>query len=113
MKYTLNGISLPGVRCLLAACLLVSFQAGALAQQGDDEVTPAVQRLYAQANAASQNGDDASAIEKYRSIIKLAPHLAAAYNNLGVLYFNQHDYAHAAEVLKRGLELNSDMSTAV
>lgn len=102
-----------GLRCLLAVYSLALFQAGAHAQQGDDEVTPAVQRLYAQANAASQNGDDVSAIEKYRSIIKLAPRLSAAYNNLGALYFNQHDFAHAAEVLKRGLELHPNMPTAV
>ena len=83
------------------------------AQTGDDEVTPAVQRLYAEAKAASQNGDDATAIEKYRSMIKLAPHLSAAYNNLGMLYFNKPDYEHAAEVLKRGLEINPNMPTAV
>ncbi len=29
-----------------------------------------------------------------------------------MLYFNEHDYAHAAEVLKRGLELHPDMPTA-
>jgi tetratricopeptide (TPR) repeat protein len=112
MKYFPNRFSLHG-KCLVFAAVLAFSQGGALAQQGDDEVTPAVQRLYEQANAASQNGDDASAIEKYRSIIKQAPHLAPAYNNLGVLYFNQHDFAHAAEVLKRGLELNPDMPTAV
>ena len=112
MKYFPPPLSTPCRAILLAvACLLLS-QAEARAQQGEDEVTPGVQRLYAQANAASQNGDDAGAIEKYREIIKLAPHLAAAYNNLGVLYFNQHDYTHAAEVLKRGLELNQDMPTA-
>ena len=113
MKYLRIRVSQPWVRCLLAVGSLAFAQAAALAQQGDDEVTPAVQRLYAQANAASQNGDDASAIEKYRSIIKLAPHLAAAYNNLGVLYFNKHDFEHASEILKRGLELNPDMPTAV
>jgi len=113
MKYLSSRLSLLGARYLLAAGLLALSQATGRAQQDEDEVTPAVQRLYAQANAASQNGDDASAIEKYRSIIKLAPHLAAAYNNLGVLYFNQHDFGHSAEVLKRGLELNPDMPTAV
>jgi tetratricopeptide (TPR) repeat protein len=112
MKYFPTGVSLPGRLFLLAIAMLALPQAKALAQQDNDEVTPAVQRLYAQANAASQNGDDAGAIEKYRAIIKLAPHLSAAYNNLGVLYFNQHDFAHAAEVLKRGLELNPDMPTA-
>jgi tetratricopeptide (TPR) repeat protein len=45
-------------------------------------------------------------------MIKLAPNLAPAYNNLGILYFNLHDYTHAAEVLKRGLQLKPDMPTA-
>lgn len=92
--------------------LAMCFCPGVYAQSGEDEVTPAVQRLYAEAKAASQRGEDAAAIEKYRSMIKLAPHLAAAYNNLGMLYFNQHDFVHAAEVLKRGLEVNPDMPTA-
>jgi predicted Zn-dependent protease len=96
----------------IAVALILCAPSAAHAQGGDNEVTPAVQRLYAEANAASQGGDDATAIEKYRSIIKLAPHLAAAYNNLGGLYFDQHDYAHAAEVLRRGLELNPNMPTA-
>src|SRR6202167_1279683 len=100
---------------LLAACfffLLLTPALAALAAQANDEVTPEVQQLYAQAKAAQQRGDSAAAIEKYRAIIKLAPHLAAAYNNLGMLYFNSHDYAHAAEVLKPGLELHPEMPTA-
>ena len=97
----------------MLAVLLIFFAAGfALARQADDEVTPQVQQLYAEAKAAEQHGDSATAIEKYRAMIKLAPHLAAAYNNLGMLYFNAHDYPHAAEVLKRGLELHPDMPTA-
>lgn len=80
--------------------------------QAADEVTPEVEQLYAQAKAAQQKNDDSTAIAKYRAMLKLAPHLAPAYNNLGMLYFNGHDYAHAAEVLKRGLELNPNMSTA-
>jgi tetratricopeptide (TPR) repeat protein len=78
----------------------------------EDEVTPQVQALYAEAKAAQQRGDDAAAIEKYRAMLKLAPHLAPAYNNLGMLYFDQHDFPHAAEVLKHGLELNPNMPTA-
>jgi predicted Zn-dependent protease len=82
------------------------------AAQSSDEVTPEVQQLYAQAKAAQQQNQVTTAIEKYREMIKLAPHLAAAYNNLGLLYFNSHDYAHAAEALKRGLDINPDMPTA-
>jgi len=82
------------------------------ASQAADEVTPEVQELYAQAKAAQQQNDAATAIRKYQQMIRLAPHLAAAYNNLGRLYFNEHDYPHTAEVLKRGLEINPDMPTA-
>ncbi|MDE3200292.1 MAG: tetratricopeptide repeat protein [Acidobacteriota bacterium] len=75
-------------------------------------MTPTVQRLYGEAKAAEHEGDIATAISKYREMLKLAPHLAPAYNNLGMLYFNSHDYKQAAEVLKRGLELNPNMPTA-
>ena len=98
----------------LAALLCLSLSAIAAYAQAssEDEVTPQVQALYAQAKAAQQQGDNTEAIEKYRAMLKLAPHLAPAYNNLGMLYFNQHDYEHAAQVLKHGLELNPDMPTA-
>src|SRR3954447_19775989 len=75
-------------------------QVGAVLPQGDDEVTPQVQSLYAEAKAARQRSDSATAAEKYKQIIKLAPHLAAAYNNLGMVYFDEHDYQSAAKVLE-------------
>jgi tetratricopeptide (TPR) repeat protein len=96
----------------LVLLLLCVLTAGASAQSADDEVTPQVQDLYAQAKAAQQRGDSAVAIEKYRAMLKLAPHLAPAYNNLGMLYFRQHDFANAAPVLEQGLKLNPDMPTA-
>ncbi len=88
-----------------AACL-------AMHAQQRDEVTPQVQQLYAQAQAAQQHQDISTAIEKYREMIRLAPHLAAAYNNLGRLYFNRRDYGHAAQTLSQGLKLNPNMPTA-
>jgi tetratricopeptide (TPR) repeat protein len=97
---------------LLLLSILVFAALPAIALQGDDEVTPEVQNLYAQAKAARQRGDSAAAIEKYRAMIKLAPHLAAAYNNLGMLYFDGHDYESTVKVLQRGLELNSNMPGA-
>jgi tetratricopeptide (TPR) repeat protein len=100
--------------CTLAALLCLSLSALAADAQApsDDEVTPQVQALYAQAKAAQEKGDNAEAIEKYRAMLRLAPHLAPAYNNLGRLYFNERDYEHAAQVLKHGLELNPNMPTA-
>jgi tetratricopeptide (TPR) repeat protein len=112
MKMELSKAGIRRGSQLLAVGLLVFLPSAVLARQANDEVTPDVQQLYAQAKAAQQHGDSATAIEKYRAMIKLAPHLAAAYNNLGVLYFNEHDYTHAAEVLERGLELQPDMPSA-
>lgn len=88
--------------------------AGARALPGwqDDEVTPQVQQLYSEAKAAQQAGSPAEAIDKYRQIVHLAPHLAAAYNNLGMLYFNTHDFANAAKTLAKGLALNPQMPSA-
>jgi tetratricopeptide (TPR) repeat protein len=112
MRVGLAAFSHWRIHDLLLLWLLCFAPSQIAALQGEDEVTPAVQNLYAQAKAASQRGDDATAIEKYKAIIKLAPHLAAAYNNLGMLYFNDHDYTRAAEVLERGLQLNSNMPGA-
>lgn len=111
MKY-FPGASRRFPKLYLVIIVLACLPTLCSAKIQDDEVTPQVQQLYAEANAASQRGDTTGAIEKYREIIKLAPHLAAAYNNLGVLYFNEHDFKSAATVLKRGLELNPDMPTA-
>lgn len=97
---------------LLAVGLFVFLATAALARQANDEVTPKVRQLFEQAKAAQQNGDSVSAIEKYRTVIELAPHLAAAYHNLGTLYFDGHDFNHAAEVLERGLELDPDLPSA-
>jgi tetratricopeptide (TPR) repeat protein len=97
---------------LLLSAWILLLSVARLFSQGDDEVTPRVQELYAEARQAQQGGNDAAAIEKYQAILKLAPHLAAAYNNLGMLYFNSQDYAHAISVLKRGLQVNPHMPSA-
>lgn len=96
----------------LCLCLLLTPVAARAVQSQDSVVTPQVQQLYAAARAAQQQGDAATAIAKYRAIIRLAPGLAAAYNNLGMLYFNQGQYADATPVLEHGLKLNPHMNTA-
>ncbi len=82
------------------------------AQRSADAVTPEVQRLYAEARDAQAHGDAQTAITRYTEIVHLAPRLAPAYNNLGMLYFNSNDFAHAAEVLRKGLTLDPHMATA-
>jgi len=96
----------------VCGCLLLCLATPLLAQSASNEVTPEVQQLYAQAKTAQQNGDDNTAMEKYRQMIRLAPDLAAAYNNLGMLYFNHGEYAKAVPVLERGLHVDPKMGTA-
>ena len=90
--------------------LLLILFAMALARGAGDDAR--VQDLYAQAKAAQARGDVATAIARYEEILRVSPQLAAAYNNLGALYFRQQEYKQAAAVLKRGLKIDAAMPTA-
>lgn len=87
-------------------------RSGSPAQRGSDAVSPQVQQLYAEAHEAQTHGDAQTAIARYVEIVRLAPRLAPAYNNLGMLYFNTGDYSHAAEMLRKGLAVDPHMNTA-
>jgi tetratricopeptide (TPR) repeat protein len=78
--------------------------------QGEDD--PRVEQLYNEAKQAQRQGDLATAITKYEDILRLAPKLDVAYNNLGALYFRQHNYSKAATVLQQGLKVNANMPSA-
>jgi tetratricopeptide (TPR) repeat protein len=71
-----------------------------------------VQALYTQAKTAEASGDSATAIAKYEAILRIAPKLASAYNNLGLLYFKNRDYENSVKVLEQGLKINPAMTTA-
>jgi len=73
---------------------------------------PKVLELYSEAKAAQAAGDRSTAAAKYESILKLQPHLAAAYNNLGLLFFQQREYKKAADVLEKGLKIDPKMPSA-
>jgi tetratricopeptide (TPR) repeat protein len=98
--------------CLGLAVLVCCLPTPARAQADGGEVSPEVQALYAQAKAAQAHGDTSTAVARYRSILKLAPRLAPAYNNLGLLYYSERDYPHAAEVLEQGLRIDPNMPSA-
>ncbi len=93
-------------RPLATLMLLLAFAAPALAQSAD------VEQLYGEAKAAEARGDLPAAIEKYQQMIRVDPTLAAAYNNLGSLYFDTRQYDKAAATLKRGLALQPHMASA-
>jgi tetratricopeptide (TPR) repeat protein len=81
--------------------------------QQSSEPDSRVQELYAQAQAAKNRGDLTTAIDKYRSLLALAPTLAPAYNNLGMLYLETRDYAKAAETFEAGLKQDPSMSSSL
>ena len=64
----------------------VIVTAAVVAQSADDEVTPQVQDLYAQAKAAQQRGEDAVAIQKYRAMLKRAVHAFSRIKSLAGRY---------------------------
>src|SRR6266567_5875287 len=85
---------------------------GLQAQTDSDAVDPHVERLYSEAKAAEAQGDLASAVDQYESILQIAPRLGAAYNNLGALYVKQREYRKAADVLEKGLKVDPAMPSA-
>jgi tetratricopeptide (TPR) repeat protein len=93
---------------VLTACLFSMNTAGALAQGAAQPSV--VDRLTAEAKAFEARGDLTDAIAKYNEILKAAPSLAAAYNNLGSLYYDNGQYQKAIEVLKAGLRINPKMA---
>jgi len=71
-----------------------------------------VEKLYAQAKAAQSHGDIPAAIADYEEIVRMAPNLGAAYNNLGALYFRQREFQKAVRVLEAGLRVSPAMPSA-
>lgn len=75
-------------------------------------VSPEVQALYQHARGAQAANDNDSAIADYLKIIQIDPKLAAAYNNLGRLYYNIERYTDAIPILVRGLRVDPSMHPA-
>jgi tetratricopeptide (TPR) repeat protein len=84
----------------------------ALCAQGGAGSGETVDSLYAAARNAQAQGDLEGATQDYERILKINPHLGAAYNNLGMLYLQQSKLSNAAEVLQRGLTMNPRMASA-
>lgn len=105
-----------GRRTRSAICWLLLtasvFSAQLHAQKTAPEDDPKVQQLYAQAKSEQAQGDLAGASAKYEELLRVAPSLAPAYNNLGALYLQQHEYKKAVAVLEKGLKVDPKMSSA-
>ncbi|HSU58211.1 MAG TPA: tetratricopeptide repeat protein [Bryobacteraceae bacterium] len=102
------GFALRRVAALLTLLIFLPL----LRAQSPVDSDSQVQQLHSEARSAESRGDFAGAAAKYESILKIAPDLAVAYNNLGALYFKQRRYGKAAAILKKGLKLDPHMTSA-
>ncbi|GJL67449.1 MAG: hypothetical protein NPIRA06_00840 [Nitrospirales bacterium] len=62
------------------------------------------------AEILNQQGDPNGAIEEYRAAIQLDPDLAGAFQGMGAVYLDQHEWKKAEEVLERAAQLDSGNS---
>lgn len=90
--------------------LLILYALGAASWLGAQTVS--VEQLHAAAKAAEARGDVAGAVSKYEEMLRIAPGLGAAYNNLGALHFRHGEYGKAVEVLRKGLKVDPKMNSA-
>src|SRR4051812_42264976 len=119
----LNDIPFGSTRRRLEACRIsAQTLCGALlvlltvvpvgnAQKPAAQISPEVQKLYREAHDAQARGDIGTAIARYEEILKIAPRLVQSYNNLGMLYYQKHDYAQAKAVLEKGAKIDPNLVT--
>ncbi|MBV8515253.1 MAG: tetratricopeptide repeat protein, partial [Acidobacteria bacterium] len=102
----------------LFSLMFVCSSAATLAQSSVRQTADAganddrVQQLYAKAKEAESRGDLNGAVASYQSLLKIAPRVAPAYNNLGAVYLRARQYQKAAETLERGLKIDPKMYSA-
>lgn len=110
--YKLYSVTMAFRSAFLCICLLVIAPFARLGAQAASSVEDRVDQLHGEARNAEAAGDLSAATAKYREMLKLAPRLGPAYNNLGALLVKQGQFAEAADVLGRGLKVDPSMSSA-
>src|SRR5271157_567134 len=61
--------------------------------------------IFEQAQRALDAHDYTTAEEGFRAVLKIDPHSAAAYSNLGVVYMRRKEYARAVEAFRNAKRL--------
>jgi tetratricopeptide (TPR) repeat protein len=90
---------------LRTGTLIVLMLLASATRSISQETSAQVQQLYEQAKVDEKSGRPDEAIRKYEQIIKLDPKLAAAYNNLGRLYYQQGRLDDAVKPLRQASQL--------
>jgi len=78
----------------------------------DEAVADALKGLIAEANAASQAGDHATAIAKYTELAAQLPSCADCYENIGRQHIALKDYAAAETAFKQAISADPNHAAA-
>jgi tetratricopeptide (TPR) repeat protein len=100
------------IRTVIYGSLVITIGSGSVLFAQSRLNDARVQRLYSEAKSSEAAGDLETTIAKYDEIIRIAPGLGAAYNNLGLIYFKRGQYKQAVEVLQRGLKVAPKLPSA-
>jgi len=71
-----------------------------------------IRELFEAAQQARAQGKFADAEGKYLEVIRRSPQFAAAYHNLGIVYFSERKYHDALQVLEKAIQLNGSLPGA-
>ncbi len=66
---------------------------------------PDPKAIFEQAQRALESRDYTAAEQGFRAVLKIDPHSAAAYSNLGVVYMRRNEYARAVEAFANAKRL--------
>jgi len=91
----------PKVLLTVLAIFALATRSSARQDPGDR-----IQQLYAEAKQDESSGHIDEAVQKFQEIIKLDPTLAAAYNNLGRLYYQHGRLEEAIQPLQRASQID-------
>jgi tetratricopeptide (TPR) repeat protein len=88
---------------LLTALALFVLATRSFAQEDPGD---RIQQLYAEAKQDESSGHIDEAVQKFQEIVRLDPTLAAAYNNLGRLYYQHGRLQEAVQPLQRASQID-------
>ena len=67
-----------------------------------------IDKLFEQASALSEQGNDDAAIEKYKEVLKIEPEHSSCYYNIGLIYKYRNDWENSFKYNKLSYEMNPE-----
>lgn len=97
---------------LLGSLLATGLFCGAVPQAAQAQASPEAIRSYNDGIEAYNHGDAQGALRRFDRAIQLAPNYAAAYYNMGSIYYQLKQYGDAADMFQKAVKLSPTDSQA-